>query len=238
MWRAGVTAGVTVQMAKRRKPRNKIVSAKGEARGVGTASAIGASTAAGTGHAAGKGDAVGVSEAALQPGAFQGLPPSAAVRSTAGETKPPEVPPGAGFRAPLPIPLGLGAGETVVSHVPASASVPITPTVYPDSPQGTIIVQNYVTINVETNEFIQFNKNLEALIGELRLSNEISGEVRDKLISELHAGRELLTGPKPQRGVIEVLLVRPLKWIMEKSGSAIIGKLAGDALNWLLKMIL
>ena len=79
--------------------------------------------------------------------------------------------------------------------------------------------------------------NIEALFGELRQSKEISGEVRDQIISELRAGRELLHAPKPQRDLIDLLLVKPLKWVAEKSGSAIIGKLAKDALEWLLRML-
>ena len=117
------------------------------------------------------------------------------------------------------------------------APVPITPTVYPDSPQGTITVQNHITINIQSAEFSRFDKNLEALIGELHGSNEISGEVRDQLVSELWAGREIIGAPKPQRDLIDLLLVRPLKWLIENSGSAMVSKLAGDALVWLIKML-
>jgi hypothetical protein len=153
----------------------------------------------------------------FQPGVFQGLLPSAskrklspAVRSTVEE------------------------GQTTRGTAP----VPVTPTVYPDSPQAIeVTVQNHVRINLQSEEFRRFSNNIEALISELRVSNEISGEVKDKLISELSAGRGLLAGPKPQRGLIDLLLVSPLKWLIEKSGSAIIGKLAGDALDWLLKML-
>ena len=142
---------------------------------------------------------------------------------------------------PPPAALGLSTSPpdviyppTVTVHPPVS---PIAPTIYPESPRGTIIVQNHVTINIQTDEFARFNKNLEGLIGELRQSNEISGEVRDKLVSELRSGKELITGPKPQRDLIDLLLVRPLKWLAEKSGSAIIQKLALDALAWLLRML-
>jgi hypothetical protein len=133
---------------------------------------------------------------------------SEAVRSTAGPTKPPEVP-RAGF----------------------------TPTAYPGSPHGTVIVNNHVTINIRTDEFRRFNTDIELLIRELRYSNEISGEVRDQVLSELKAGREIITGSKPQRDLVDLLLVKPLKWLAEKSGSAIVSKLAGDALEWLIKML-
>ena len=76
------------------------------------------------------------------------------------------------------------------------------------------------------------------LLDELRRSNEISGEVRDQLLSEMRAGREILNGPKPQRGLIDSLLVKPLKYLIENAGSTIIGKLAGAALDWLLKVMM
>ena len=199
---------------------------------------------------------------AFQSGAFQGLPPSAsqrklstAVQSTIGGAEPPLPlrasaqtiePPSADLRVGTTAPevriQGVGtlvAGSSAVDGTGfvLPAPVAITPTAYPDSPQGAIIVQNHVTINIRSNEFGQFNKNMEALIAELRRSNEISGEVRDQLLSELRAGREIISGPKPERGLVDVLLLKPLKWLAEKSGSAIIGKLAGDALAWLLRMI-
>jgi hypothetical protein len=155
-----------------------------------------------------------------------------AVQSTQGVIEPPPAAAPQGEEAHL----AGGAGMRVDS-IPMRAPVPITPTVYPDSSQGTVIVQNYVTINIQSEEFSRFNKNIEALFGELRRSNEISGEVRDQLLSELRAGREIITGPKPQRHLIDLLLVKPLKWLIDKSGLAIVSKLAWDALVWLLKML-
>ena len=171
-------------------------------------------------------------------GAFQGLPPSAsqelsaAVQSTQGVTEPLPAPLEGRIDTRLQGVSGMRAEAVVIP-----APVPITPTVYPDSPQGTITVQNHITINIQSAEFSRFDKNLEALIGELLGSNEISGEARDQLVCELWAGREIIGAPKPQRALIDLLLVGPLKWLSEKSGSAIIGKLAADALDWLLRML-
>ena len=155
-------------------------------------------------------------------GAFQGLPPSAsqelsaAVQATQGVTE------------PLP---------AVEGRIVIPAPVPVTPTVYPDRPQGTIIVQNHVTINFQSEEFRRFCHNFKSLIDDLRRSHEIAGELRDKLLCELSTGAEILTGPKPQRELIDLLLVRSLKWLSEKSGSAMVSKLASDALEWLIKML-
>jgi hypothetical protein len=134
---------------------------------------------------------------------------------------------------PAMTPPGVGAQ----SGGDALRAGAVTPTIYPDSPLGLAIVQNYVAINFQTEEFGRFNKNIEALLAELRQSNEISGELRDQLVSELRAGREIISGPKPQRDLLDLLLVKPLKWLAEKSGTAIVSKLAADALGWLLKMI-
>ena len=181
---------------------------------------------------------------AFQSRAFQGLPPPAsqqelspAVQSTQGVIEPL---PAAVSNAPLEERIDArlqGVSNMRADVIVIPAPVPITPTVYPDSPQGTITVQNHITINIQSAEFSRFDKNLEALIGELHGSNEISGEVRDQLVSELWAGREIIGAPKPQHDLIDLLLVRPLIWLIEKSGSAMVSKLAGDALGWLIKML-
>ena len=181
---------------------------------------------------------------AFQSRAFQGLPQPAsqqelspAVQSTQGVIEPL---PAAVSNAPLEGRTDArlqGVSSMRADAIVIPAPVPITPTVYPDSPQGTITVQNHITINIQSAEFSRFDKNLEALIGELLGSNEISGEARDQLVCELWAGREIIGAPKPQRDLIDLLLVRPLKWLIENSGSAMVSKLAGDALVRLIKML-
>jgi len=80
---------------------------------------------------------------------------------------------------------------------------------------------------------------MDALVKQLQVgrSNEISGEVCAQLLSEMTAGREILKGPNPSRDLIDLLLVRPLKYLAEKAAGAIIGILAGEALELLLKML-
>ena len=118
--------------------------------------------------------------------------------------------------------------------------IPITPTIYPDSPDGKIIVHNHITINIESVEFGQFDSVMEELVTKLLAggSNEISDDVRAKLLSEMTAGRELLEGPKPSRDLIDLLLVRPLRWLADKAGGAAIGALAVEALHLLSKMMM
>lgn len=219
------TAKRSVKARERRRSMKR--KSKGEARGVSAALGVGAATTAATGNAAGTSTATGVGAFDLTPQhiakAQRNL--GAAVQSTIGGAEPP-------FPLRIQGDRSLRAETTIIP-----APVPITSTVYPDSPQGPIIVQNYVTINIQSVEFSGFDKNLEGLIGELHRSNEISGEVRDQLVSELWAGRAIIGAPKPQRDLIDLLLVRPLKWLIEKSGSAMVSKLASDALGWLTKML-
>jgi hypothetical protein len=178
----------------------------------------------------------------FQSGAFQGLPPSAsqrkpspAVQSTVGEVSPPDISSTRTGRTAAANMAGAGGLDGGAFVLPAP--VPITPTVYPDSPRGTIIVQHHVTIDIKGVEFREFNRQMEALIGELRKSNEISGEVRDKLIAEVTAGRATLSGPKPDRNMLELLIARPLRYIIKHATSAVIQSLASKALEWLLSMI-
>src|SRR5262249_12525791 len=104
---------------------------------------------------------------AFQSGAFQGLPPSAsqrklsaAVQSTQGVVI--EPPPAALNLSATPPEVRIQPVSVQVDGIVMPSPLPITPTVYPDSPQGTIIVQNHVTINIQSEEFSRFNKNIEA----------------------------------------------------------------------------
>jgi hypothetical protein len=136
--------------------------------------------------------------------------------------------------------LGTGVGASSTGSQQSAfqrGAVSVIPTLYPDSPTGPITVQNFVTIDVQTPEFARFKNNLEALVAELSQSNRVSEEVRQQLLSELKAGRELIKAPKPQLDLLNLLLIKPLEFLIEKSDSAIIAKLAHDALEWLLKLI-
>ena len=72
-----------------------------------------------------------------------GREPSAALQSTQAVTEPP---PAVVKTAALEgrIDLSVRADAIIIP-----APVPITPTVYPDIPQGMVIVQNHVTINIQ-----------------------------------------------------------------------------------------
>jgi hypothetical protein len=116
--------------------------------------------------------------------------------------------------------------------------ISIVPTVYPQEPSGgSITVQNHITITVHSADFHALENTMGQLLPEMRKSNAIGGEVRDKLVAEINAGITILKSPKPDRGLIDLFLVRPLKYIAEKAAGATIGGLAGAALRVLLRMM-
>jgi hypothetical protein len=83
-------------------------------------------------------------------------------------------------QTPLPAKVaaaGASAGN-VQSHASLALNTPapitITPTVYPEQPTGSVVVNNYVTINIQSIEFHQFEATLDDLLDHLRGSNQIS----------------------------------------------------------------
>jgi len=128
-------------------------------------------------------------------------------------------------------------GTTGPLAPPPQSAVTIVPTIYPDQPSGVVIVQNYITINVHSGEGQQFLSKFDELIEELKRSNQIAGEARDQAIREMTAGTELLSAPKVDRNLIDLLLVKPLRWLIEKAGAAVVGKLASDVLDTLLRLM-
>jgi hypothetical protein len=117
------------------------------------------------------------------------------------------------------------------------ATIPIVPTLYPVEPaNGVVVVQNFITINTNSVEFREFTERIGELIAKIQQSNEISGEVRDKLISEMVAGISILKSPKPDPKLIDLLLRRPLIYIADKATGAAIGALATAAVLALAKL--
>lgn len=115
------------------------------------------------------------------------------------------------------------------NEIPAAIS--ITPTIYPAEPaNGVIVVQQFITINTNGTEFREFSRRIDQLIETLRQSNQISGEIRDKLVAEINAGMEILKSPKPDPNLIDLLLKHPLVYMADNAAGAIIGASALAAL--------
>jgi hypothetical protein len=141
---------------------------------------------------------------------------------------------GGSISEPLPIAAERGdeANFTAVVEPPFS----VVPTVYPNEPGGVVVVQNHITIDINSAEFRDFNSKLDDVIGLLRRSNEISGEARDQFIAEIKAGRALLEAPKVNPKLIELLLKRPLTYLADKATGALMGAAAATALMLLGKL--
>ncbi|MGP0095212.1 MAG: hypothetical protein ACLPKB_35455 [Xanthobacteraceae bacterium] len=137
--------------------------------------------------------------------------------------------------ASSPIGIGVAAGvqtsaaisvETAVTR----ATISILPTLYPEDPGGAVIVQNHVTINIDSAPFHELSAKLDEVCDLLRQSNAIAGETQEKLIAEIAAGITLLKSPKPDPKMIDLLLKRPLMFIVERGSGAIVGAAAAGAL--------
>jgi hypothetical protein len=143
---------------------------------------------------------------------------------------------GGSISEPLPIAAAERGAEANFTVVVSEPPVSVVSTVYPTEPGGAVLVQNHITINVNTTEFRQLNSKLDELIGLLRSSNEISGDTRNQLIAEITAGKILLTAPKSNAALIDLLLKRPLTFIAKQVAGTVIGRIAGAALALLGKL--
>jgi hypothetical protein len=103
-----------------------------------------------------------------------------------------------------------GSVETEVIR----ATVAITPTLY-SSEGGGVVLHNYITINLDSAAFREFNTQMNDLLLLLRQSNEISGETREQLIAEMKAGMEILTSRKPDPKLNDLFLKRSLLYMTE-----------------------
>jgi hypothetical protein len=137
---------------------------------------------------------------------------------------------------PLVPPMQTGQRVTVETNVIRS-TIPIVPTLYPGEPGGSITVDNHITINIQSQDFAQLNQKIGELLNHLGRSNELSPEVRAKAAGEIAAGMAILSSPKPDPKLLNLLLIKPLKWLADKAGSAIIAGLSLEALHLLLKLM-
>ncbi len=130
--------------------------------------------------------------------------------------------------------IRLTGGSTLsVDMQVIRATIPIVPTLYPGEPTGTVLVQNHITINVDSTEFREFSAKVDEVLTELRRSNEFAGaagQVRDQLLAEITAGMAILQSPKPDPKLIDLFLKRPLLYIADKGAGVVIGAAATAAL--------
>jgi hypothetical protein len=118
--------------------------------------------------------------------------------------------------------------------------ISIVPTVYPQDPDGAITGgQNHVTINLNIHggDFRNFRGTIVDLHEALRGANAIAPEVREQVIAETSAGTAILEAPKADRGLINLLLIRPLEWLLSTGVGGAVTELAKRALDLLFTMM-
>jgi len=78
----------------------------------------------------------------------------------------------------------------------------------------------------------------DELVAAVEKSNDFPGDADDKelIVAELSAGRRLLQAANVRVAAVRETLQPALKWIVEKSAGAMIGKLAGDLLEFLVHL--
>jgi len=59
---------------------------------------------------------------------------------------------------------------------------------------------------------------------------------REQLVAELSAGRKLLEATKVRVAAVQATLQPALRWILEKAGGAVIGKMAGQLWEYLVHL--
>jgi hypothetical protein len=98
-------------------------------------------------------------------------------------------------------------------QTPPPAPLTIAPTPYLSDPAAELPIGEYLRVDLASPAFKEFNAKLKQIFAELQRSNIIAGETRDRISAELEAGRTLLVAPKPSRDLVDLLLVRPLKYL-------------------------
>jgi hypothetical protein len=134
----------------------------------------------------------------------------------------------------------VAKSEDAVRDDPSVGPISIVPTVYPQEPNGAITGgQNHVTINLNIHggDFRKFRGTIVDLHEALRGVNAIAPEVREQVIAETSAGTAILEAPKADRGLINLLLIRPLEWLLSTGVGGAVTELAKRALDLLFTMM-
>ena len=111
------------------------------------------------------------------------------------------------------------------------ATVAITPTLYSSEPGGGVVLHNYITINLDSAAFREFNTQMNELF---LLAAPIQRDFwRDaRLTHRRDEGRhEILTSPKPDHKLIDLFLKPPLLYIADRAAGVAIGAAATAALG-------
>lgn len=95
-----------------------------------------------------------------------------------------------------------------------------------------------VTLGHNSPEQTNALEKIDSLVEAVRETNDFPGSDDDKeqAIAELSAGRKLLEAAKVRVLALKVILEPRLRWLVEKGATAVVGKLAGDLLEYLINL--
>jgi len=104
-------------------------------------------------------------------------------------------------------------------------------------PGDTVNVEDPVSIDLRSADFLDFIEKMDRLIETIQQSNEIAQEAREQVIAELKAGVEYIKASKPSRKVLTLLLVVPLTAAATIVATTVVQETTKLALKALLKLI-
>jgi hypothetical protein len=95
-----------------------------------------------------------------------------------------------------------------------------------------------VTLGHNSPEQKQVLGKIDELVAAIEKANDFPGDSDDKelIVAELSAGRRLLQAANVRVAAVRETLQPALKWILEKAAGAMIGKMAGDLLEYLVHL--
>jgi hypothetical protein len=95
-----------------------------------------------------------------------------------------------------------------------------------------------VSLGHNSPEQKQALEKIDELVEAVKQANDLPGtpEEKEQLVAELSAGRKLLEATKVRVAAVHATLQPALRWILEKAGGAMIGKMAGDLWEYLVHL--
>jgi hypothetical protein len=125
-----------------------------------------------------------------------------------------------------------------VDDVQPPPALSVTPTIYPDQPGSSPVVNNYITVNVASADFSALESTIATLVKALAesKSNTMSSDTAQQLAAEIKAGFELLRAPQASVPLVKTLLVGPLKYVTVTAAGTVIAVSAHGALELIGKL--
>ena len=118
-----------------------------------------------------------------------------------------------------------------------TTGVIIHPTIYAGGLNGPVVIVNSIEIKIDSSEFQILNRQVTEILEHLRQSNELSSDVQRHLSTEVRAGMELIKTGRTSQEILDVFLLRPLRFIAKEFSAADIRALASAAASTLARWL-